>query len=151
MIRRMIVVCAMSLSQAVPLQGQVANVAFARALRGCWAITVGTFTGSPIDSGMTTLPDTIRLDTLPGPVDFAGYRYGWRVEAVPITPTTIHGVGSFVKAGTDSVALSFTSGFTGLAILVANGATEMKGGATLWTDYGGSQRAPIALRRIQCP
>jgi hypothetical protein len=151
MIRRLALVCAMSLRQAMPVRGQVVNGAFARELRGCWAITVGTFTGSPVDSGMTTLPNTVRLDTLSGPADFAGYIYGWRVEAVPLTPTTIHGVGSFVKAGTDSVVLSFSTGFTGLDILVAKGAKEMKGEATLWTDYGTSQRAPIALHRIRCP
>lgn len=120
------------------------------ALAGCWAVKVGEFQGSKVDSGMTTIPTMVQLDTLPGK-DFWGDRSGWLVRGHPGANGSRYREGNFAPVGRDSVRLSWSTGFVGLTIEVLATAQQMDGVATVWTDYNGQQQAPIMLLRSTCP
>ncbi len=152
MIKPMTTALALTIVAALPseLSGQTANSQRVAALTGCWALTVGEFQGTKIDSGMTTLPAMVQLDTLPGK-NFFGERSAWLVRGHPSTNGSTYREGQFAPVGRDSVWLSWSSGFVGLTIGVLATAQQMEGFASAWTDYGGEQRAPITLRRSTCP
>lgn len=136
---------------AAPVEGQVPDSSRVRELRGCWAITTGEFTGTAVDSGMTSLPSVVRLDTVPGS-DFLGRPDGWRVQSLPLATPHQWRVGVFKPVGDDSVVVSWTSGgFVGVRLALVTEDEGMRGEAIAWTDYGGQQQAPVAMRRTACP
>lgn len=137
-------------SQLSSLAAQSVDSQRVAALAGCWAVKVGTFQGSRVDSGMTTLPTMVRLDTLPGK-DFMGDRSGWLVLGHPRANGSMYREGSFAPVGRDSVRLSWSTGFVGLTIEARATAQQMDGVAIAWTDYSGQQQAPIMLLRSTCP
>lgn len=120
-----------------------------RDLLGCWEVSVGRFEGTSIDSGMTTMPEVVRLDSVPG-INWLRDPIDRRVEAVPLDAVTEHKAGSYKLVGGDSLILSWSTGFTGLDIRVSTRSTPMRGEAQLWTDYSGFQRAPVELGRVGC-
>lgn len=135
---------------AAPVEGQAADSSRVRGLQGCWAITIGEFTGTAVDSGMTNLPAVVRLDTVPGS-DVFGRPEGWRVQSLPLATPHLWGVGVFKPVGADSVVVSWTSGFVGIRLGLVPRDEGLFGEALAWTDYGGQQQAPVALHRTACP
>ena len=124
----------------------------ARALRGCWATTVGTFraaTAIGIDSGLTNVPPQLRLDTIPGR-GWDGAPRGRLLRAIPGRSGSRYRDGYFRTTASDSVVLEWTNGFVGLSIRARVRADSMRGVATAWTDYMGEQAAPVTLHRIGC-
>jgi hypothetical protein len=131
------------------VSGQAVDSQRVVALAGCWAVTTGDFTGPPVDSGMTTLPSIIELDTMPGK-DIFGRRSEWLALGHPSTGASRYRSGTFAPMGSDSVRISWSISVVGLEINARVKADMMDGVAIAWTDYGGEQRAPITLRRAGC-
>lgn len=133
-----------------PLAAQSVDAVRAKALAGCWAVHVGTFKGSRVDSGMTVLPTIVKLDTLPG-ADIWGEPYGRLLLGLPDTKGRYYRRGFYELKGADRIRLIWASGFTSMSIEATTTAQRMRGTAQAWTDYGGQQTAPITLTRTTCP
>lgn len=133
-----------------PLAAQSVDAVRAQALAGCWAVQVGTFKGSTVDSGMTVLPTVVKLDTLPG-ADIWGKPFGRLLLGLPDTTGRYYRRGFFELKGANRIRLIWASGFTSMSIDATTTAERMRGTAQAWTDYGGEQVAPITLTRTTCP
>jgi hypothetical protein len=125
----------------------------ANALRGCWKLEVGTFQLSQsthVDSGQTTLPQFIQLDTVAGR-SFFGRSLGRLVRALPGKADTYYRDGYYTFPHPDSVHIDWTNGFVGMELAFPFDTVVMRGRAEAWTDYGGDERAPVTIRRSLCP
>ena len=125
----------------------------ANALRGCWKLEVGTFQVSEsthVDRGQTTLPQFIRLDTTGGR-SFFDRPMGRLVRALPGKTDTYYRDGYYTFPHPDTVSIDWTNGFVGMTMTFPFDTVVMRGRAQAWTDYGGSEHAPITMRRSQCP
>jgi hypothetical protein len=124
-----------------------------RTLAGCWTMAVGPFTAVTemhIDSGMTNVPERVRLDTLPG-VGLYGEPRGSLLRAIPDERGSRYRDGFFTAVGADSSRLVWSNGFTWLTIDARVTSQTMRGVARAATDYGGEMRAQVTLSRIACP
>ena len=120
---------------------------------GCWRLEPGSFVtlhGVPADPGQAVLPSVLSFDTVPG-MSWNNRRVGQRVRSLRDTTVTRYRTGYYRFVPPESVLVDWTNGFVGLSLELQVDSLTMSGRATVWTDYGGSQRADVTLRRTVCP
>ena len=125
----------------------------AQTIVGCWKVDPGKFsvTGrTGADAGQTILPSVVQFDTVPGK-SLYGEPFGRLVRGLGADNGTQYRDGYYVLSGPDSLRVDWTTGFTGMTLMLRLGNAVMHGRASAWTDYMGEERAPVVLRRAVCP
>src|SRR5215471_15199381 len=146
----MLSVCFNAASLCAAQQGEHAK---AQRIVGCWRVEPGKFSvvgRIGVDPGQTKLlPPVVQFDTVPGK-SWSGEPWGRLVRGLAGDNRTRYRDGYYLLSGADSLRVDWTSGFTGMTLLLRLDTVAMHGRASAWTDYSGGEEAAVVLRRAAC-
>ena len=123
-----------------------------KALVGCWEISL-----QPWHPPMRLAEDTI-YSTPPKAIEIQGVRgteafetRGWRVRTAPGVPLGVHSFSFVAPLSPDSVRIIWTTGFSGLTMLLELRGDTVRGQAeTFWDFDRPHQTADAMLTRVPC-
>jgi len=120
-------------------------------VKGCWAIQLGEWQPKTVygnDSIYVTPPAKIELQDKYY-YDYPGNR--WNVLPANDAQPSVHNIVFFQPIGTDSIAIVWSTGYSGLSMRLAISQDTLRGtAATFWDFDRPQQTATVLLVRIEC-
>ena len=120
-------------------------------VKGCWVVQLGEWQPKTVfdkDSIYVTPPAKIELQDR--------YYYGvagnrWNVLPANGAMPSVHHIVFFQSIGTDSIAIVWSTGYSGLSMRLAISQDTLRGTATTFWDFDRPQQtANVLLTRIEC-